>query len=617
MTRDKKTLSAVFMAVLLVLASGTAVSLAVTGSTADAGANAVGVQETTTAQNGEETTRQADEPANGGANVTINEQQSNGERIVVESATLPEGGFIAIHDSSVAEAPLASVLGNSVYLEPGTHENVTITLARPITESQTLVAMPHFDTNNNQVYDFVLSTGEVDGPYTTDGQVLVDQANVTVAQEETTTTEAEAEETTTTEEEVEETTTTEEDVVETTTTEEEVEETTTTEADVEETTTEADAEETTTTEEVVDETTTEGEVEETTTAEAPEGMEQFVFKIEQMNIDRWSFVIGDEETPDRTQTISNVTITDRRVTINLTKVLQQSAAAQQQAGPITTVSPEKAEQMIEENLSQDLQTVRYVISDVTIENVTFVVTAPEDIELPQPPMTTTTAQPEETTTTEEEVEETTTTEEVVEETTTTTEDVVNETTTTEEVEETTTTEEVVEETTTTEEEVEETTTTEEEAEETTTTEGEVEETTTTEEVVGETTTTEEGQGTAAGVQSFEVAQLDAPDSATAGDNVTVSATVSNPNDQQATQQVAFRLEGTVVARQNVTLDAGEQTTVEFEVGTEGVPAGQYIHGVYTRDFGELGVIVIEEPSEETTAAAETETPGNETTTAAA
>jgi hypothetical protein len=576
MTRDRKTLSAVFMAVLLVLASGTAVSLAVTGSSTDAGTNAVGVQETTTAADGEETTatdgaeqttEETDGPTDGEASVTFDEQESEGETVVVDSVTMPEGGFIAIHDSSVAEAPLSSVLGNSVYLEPGTHEDVPITLARPIAESQTLVAMPHFDTNDNRVYDFVLSTGELDGPYTVDNEVLVDQANVTVPQETTTTTEEEAEETTT-EAEAEETTI-----------EEEAEETTA--EMVEETTTEAEAEETTT-EEEVEETTAaaDGEAEETTAAaEAPPAdMQQLVFKVEQMNIDRWSFVVGDDETPDRTERVGNIDISDRRVTINLSELLRQGSMAQQQAGQMTTVSPEQAEEIIEENLSQDIQTVRYVVENVNVENVTFVVTAPEGVEMPEPPMTTTTAEPEETTT-EEEVEETTTEEEVEE----------------------TTTEEVVEETTTTEEDgemVEETTTTEEEAEATT----EVEETTTTEEV------------TPAEDNSFEVSELDAPDSATTGDTITVSAALSNPNDQQATQEVAFRLEGTVIARQSVTLDAGEETTVEFEIDTEGVPAGQYIHGIYTRNFGELAVIVLEDPSAETTTAADT---GNETTTAAA
>ena len=573
MTRDRKTLSAVFMTVLLVLASGTAVSLAVTGSSTDAGTNAVGVQETTTAADGEETTatdgaEQTTEEADGEASVTFDEQESEGEQVVVDSVTMPEGGFIAIHDSSVAEAPLSSVLGNSVYLEPGTHEDVTITLARPIAESQTLVAMPHFDTNDNRVYDFVLSTGELDGPYTVDNEVLIDQANVTVPQETTTTTEEEAEETTTEAEE--------------TTIEEEAEETTA--EMVEETTTEAEAEETTTEEEEeeVEETTaaTDGEAEETTTVaeEPPADMQQLVFKVEQMNIDRWSFVVGDDETPDRTERVGNIDISDRRVTINLSELLRQGSMAQQQAGQMTTVSPEQAEEIIEENLSQDIQTVRYVVENVNVENVTFVVTAPEGVEMPEPPMTTTTAEPGETTT-----------EEVVEETTTTEEDG-----------------EMVEETTTTEEDgemVEETTTTEEDGEM-------VEETTTTEEEVEETTE----EVTPAEDDSFEVSELDAPDSATTGDTITVSATLSNPNDQQATQEVAFRLEGTVIARQSVTLDAGEQTTVEFEIDTEGVPAGQYIHGIYTRNFGELAVIVLEDPSAATTTAADT---GNETTTAAA
>ncbi|WP_137284335.1 DUF7282 domain-containing protein [Halorussus salinisoli] len=542
MTRDSRTLSAVFMAVLLILASGTAVSLAVTGDSAtDTGTNAAAMQETTTVEDdgAEETTREADEPADGDrASVTMDDQETEGEQVVIESVTMPEGGFVAIHDSSVSEAPISSVLGNSVYLEAGTHEDVTITLARPIEESQTLVAMPHLDTNDNQVYDFVLSTGELDGPYTTDGEVVIDSANVTVP-EETTTTTTEEEEETTPEEEV--TTVPEE---EETTPEEEV-------------TTVPEEEETTPEEEV----TTVPEEEETTeVVEEPAEQQQFVFKIEQMQIDEWSFVVGDEETPDRTETISNINVQDRRVEINLTEVLRQSAA-QQDLGQMTTVSPEEAEEQLEENLSKDIQTVRFVIRNVNVENVTLVVTAPEDVDLPQPPMTTV-EEPEEETPTEE--EETPTEEE---------------------------------ETPTEEEE----TPTEEEE-----TPTEEEETPTEEE---ETPTPEEAE-----LDSFEVSGLDAPESATAGDTIEVSATLSNPNDQEATQDVAFRLEGTVIDRQSVTLDAEEQTTVTFEIDTEGVPAGQYIHGVYTRNFGDLAIIVIEEPDAETTAAEGTETPAGDETT---
>ncbi|PSQ46013.1 hypothetical protein BRD15_10450 [Halobacteriales archaeon SW_6_65_15] len=514
------------MAVVLILASGTAVSLAVTDSSSDVETNAAAVQEeTTTPEDGVETTPEdgvettpADDDEAAAASVTIDEQESDGERVVVESVTMDEGGFIAIHDSSVEDAPVASVLGNSVYLEAGTHENVEITLARPIEESQTLVAMPHYDTNENEVYDFVLSTGELDGPYTADGEAVTDSAEVSLEEAETTPEEEE-----TTPEEVETTPEDEEtEVVETTPEDEETE---------------------------VVETTPVDEIEE------PTAEQQVVFKVENMEIDEWSFVVGDEEEPDRTEVISNINVQDERIEINLTEELQrQEQMAEQQT--ITTVPPEQAEEQLQREL-EDLQTVRVVIRNVDLENVTLVVTAPEGMEMPEPPETPT------------EIETTPEVETTPEEVETTPEEVE---TTPEEVE---TTPEEVE---TTPEEVE---TTPEEVE--TTPEAEVE------------------------PDSFDVSNLDAPESASVGDTITVSATVSNPNDQEATQDVAFRLDGTVIERQSVTLDANDEETVTFEIDTTDVPAGQYIHGVYTQDFGELAVIVLEEPTDETDETGDEET----------
>ena len=670
MTRDTKTVSAVFMAVLLVLASGTAVSLAVTdGGSSAVGSNAAAQettdvgQETTEAGN-QETTEVVDEETteaedgNGAAaesaNVTINDQQSDGERIVIEEVTMEEGGFVAIHDETLLEGDaIGSVVGTSVYLEEGTHQNVIVTLGRPISESQTLIAMPHRDTNDNQVYDFVISGGEADGPYAaTDSGAVVDQANVTIgdAQAETTT-EDEVAETTTEDEGDDVETTTEDEGVETTTEDDVVQETdvieTTTEVDdvvetttegagdvaetttedevVEETTTEEDEVEETTTEEdeVVETTTEEDEIEETTTeteAEAPAGQQQFIFKVEQMNIDRWSFVVGDEETPDRTETVSDITVQDRRVEINLTELLQNQS--QMPADQITTQDPEQVQEQVEDNLSGDIQTVRFVIENVNIENVTFVITAPENMELPEAPqdmgpeMTTEEDDDEleETTTEEDEVIETTT--EEVDDVETTTEEVDDvETTTEAEVEETTEVEAVetteVDDVETTEEDEVEETTTEDVEDVETTTEDEVVETTT-EEVDGVETTTAADEGE---LESFDVSALNAPQSADVGDTINVSAVVENPNDVEATQDVAFRLEGTVVAREEVTLNASGSTTVEFQVDTTDVPPGEYVHGIYTRDFGELAVVTLNEPSaEETDGAAETETEvaGNET-----
>jgi PGF-CTERM protein len=118
------------------------------------------------------------------ADATISQQTSGGTTVVVDEVTVPDGGFVTIHDSTVldgGEAVLTSVRGSSSYLGPGTHQNVTVTLDDPIAEDDTLVAMPHRDTNGDRIYSFVSSGASADGPYTADGEAVVDTANVTVS----------------------------------------------------------------------------------------------------------------------------------------------------------------------------------------------------------------------------------------------------------------------------------------------------------------------------------------------------------------------------------------------------------------------------------------------------
>jgi PGF-CTERM protein len=116
------------------------------------------------------------------ASVSFAAQTSGGSTVVVENVTLSEGGFVTIHDASVAEGNvLGSVVGSSAYLDAGTHENVTVHLDEPLRESGAFVAMPHFDTDGDRVYDFVADNGETDGPYTANGSAVVSQANVTVS----------------------------------------------------------------------------------------------------------------------------------------------------------------------------------------------------------------------------------------------------------------------------------------------------------------------------------------------------------------------------------------------------------------------------------------------------
>jgi len=107
-------------------------------------------------------------------------------------------------------------------------------------------------------------------------------------------------------------------------------------------------------------------------------------------------------------------------------------------------------------------------------------------------------------------------------------------------------------------------------------------------------TEDDGQVAAVTVSdSFTLESLDAPTNATAGDNITVDATVANPNDFNTTQTVEFRLGGQPLASESVTLDANESTDVTFTVDTTGVEPDTYTHSVFTRDDGAFAEITIE------------------------
>ncbi|WP_459190653.1 DUF7282 domain-containing protein, partial [Halosimplex sp. J119] len=94
------------------------------------------------------------------------------QEVVVESATLSDGGFVAIHEGSAS----GDVIGTSRYLEAGTHSNVRVDLDTMVNETTTLVAMPHLDDNSNNLYDFP----EADAPYSVNGTTVTDSAEVTV-----------------------------------------------------------------------------------------------------------------------------------------------------------------------------------------------------------------------------------------------------------------------------------------------------------------------------------------------------------------------------------------------------------------------------------------------------
>jgi PGF-CTERM protein len=116
------------------------------------------------------------------ASTTFEPQVSGGTTVVVESVFVPEGGFVTMHDSTLADgAVIESIRGTSEYLEPGLHHGVVVTLEDPLAEGDSLFAMAHQDTNDNQAYDFPATGGDADGPYTADGDIVMQKAAVSVA----------------------------------------------------------------------------------------------------------------------------------------------------------------------------------------------------------------------------------------------------------------------------------------------------------------------------------------------------------------------------------------------------------------------------------------------------
>ncbi|WP_144923391.1 PKD domain-containing protein [Halorubrum salsamenti] len=122
--------------------------------------------------------------------------------------------------------------------------------------------------------------------------------------------------------------------------------------------------------------------------------------------------------------------------------------------------------------------------------------------------------------------------------------------------------------------------------------------------------------------TFQVSNLNAPDNATQGDNISVSAEITNDGDEEATQTVAFRLDadgnGTLegdetLASQNVTLDGGESQTVTFgDLDTSDLPVDTFTHGIVTEDDSATAEITINAPAPATFQVSNLNAPDNAT-----
>ena len=135
----------------------------------------------------------ADEPT-----ITFANQSSNGSTVTIQNATLPEGGFIAIHDSEYLRSSPAdlTVLATSEYLSPGQHQNVTINISNAppgnypgvnttsLNTTQTLVGALYSDSNGNRQFDYVLSSGSEDSAIEVDGSPVSDAGQAVISQPE-------------------------------------------------------------------------------------------------------------------------------------------------------------------------------------------------------------------------------------------------------------------------------------------------------------------------------------------------------------------------------------------------------------------------------------------------
>ena len=110
-------------------------------------------------------------------NREVSSAPAEGDTIVVDGSSFPEnGGFIVLHDQDELQnqGAIPSIVGVSEYLGPGIHNEVKVALDESISETTTLGAMPHQDTNGNQEYDFESSGGTEDGPYTLESSPVID-----------------------------------------------------------------------------------------------------------------------------------------------------------------------------------------------------------------------------------------------------------------------------------------------------------------------------------------------------------------------------------------------------------------------------------------------------------
>lgn len=95
---------------------------------------------------------------------------------------------------------------------------------------------------------------------------------------------------------------------------------------------------------------------------------------------------------------------------------------------------------------------------------------------------------------------------------------------------------------------------------------------------------------------FDVSNLSAPETVGSDETYQVNATVVNNDEEDGAEEVSLRIAGEQVDQRLVRLDAGESTTVSFEVDVSELDLrpGTYEHGVYAFADSATAIVEIQE-----------------------
>lgn len=104
------------------------------------------------------------------ASLSALETTSDGQSVYLDSASLSDGGYVAVYEGDSLDDDEAQLLGHTEYLPPGSHSEIFVPLQYgSIDSDQSVILVAHQDTNGDEQFDFqppYRSGGsQVDGPY--------------------------------------------------------------------------------------------------------------------------------------------------------------------------------------------------------------------------------------------------------------------------------------------------------------------------------------------------------------------------------------------------------------------------------------------------------------------